>query len=141
MRHIRVEKRYLYVPLLTILLLVSLQALIIYSVSSKTASSISLADSILFSLILIIYWGSFIVAPLLLIRFLYNFVQLFRKGCKEGVKAFSINTLFNPLNLLLFPSLLNDDGLSYRRRCLVALILFFFFLSLSLYLVKIIPPA
>jgi len=141
MRHIRVEKRYLYVPLLTILLLVSLQALIIYSVSSKTASSISLADSILFSLILIIYWGSFIVAPLLLIRFLYNFVQLFRKGCKEGVKAFSINTLFNPLNLLLFPSLLNDEGRSYRRRCLVALILFFSLLLLALYLAKLIPAA
>jgi len=141
MRHIRVEKRYLYVPLLTILLLVSLQALIIYSISSKAASNISLVDSILFSLILIIYWGSFIVAPLLLIRFLYNFVQLFRKGCKEGVKAFSINTLFNPLNLLLFPSLLNEVGRSYRRRCLVALILLFSLLLLALYLAKLIPTA
>jgi len=141
MRHIRVEKRYLYVPLLSILLLVSLQALIIYSASNSTVSRVSVAESILFSLILIVYCGSFILGPLLLIRFVYNFIQLLRRGCKKDISAFSVNTLFNPLNLLLFPSLLNDEGLSYRRRCLVALILFFFFLALSLYLVELIPPA
>mgnify|MGYP000506396042 CR=1 FL=1 len=141
MRNIRVEKRYLYVPLLSILLLVSLQALIIYSFSNNVVYRYSVAESIIFSLLLIVYWGSFILGPLLLIRFAYYFVQLLRRGCKKGVGIFSVKTLFNPFNLLLFPSLLNDDGLSYRRRCLVALILFFFFLSLSLYLVKIVPSA
>lgn len=141
MRKIRVEPRRLYSPLLATLLLVSLLALIIYALSSTGAIHVSLTDSIEFSVILIFYLGSFIVVPLLLIRFFYYLIQLVWKGRKKGVGAFSLQTLFNPFNLLLFPSLLNDQGRSYRRRCLIALILFFSLTALAMYLASLMPIA
>ena len=65
----------------------------------------------------------YISFPVLLLRFLYYFSKMLYRGRKPGVAIISYKTLFNPLNLLLFPSLLNDKGLLYRRRCLLALIL------------------
>ncbi len=61
--------------------------------------------------------------PILLFRFLYYFSKMLYRGRNPGVAIISYKTLFNPLNFILFPSLLNDEGLLYRRRCLLALIL------------------
>ncbi|ABZ76391.1 hypothetical protein Shal_1826 [Shewanella halifaxensis HAW-EB4] len=65
----------------------------------------------------------YISFPVLLFRFLYYFSKMLYRGRSPGVAVISYKTLFNPLNFLLFPSLLNDKGLLYRRRCLLALIL------------------
>ncbi|WP_299806859.1 hypothetical protein [uncultured Shewanella sp.] len=65
----------------------------------------------------------YISFPLLLFRFLYYFSKMLYRGRNPGVALISYKTLFNPLNFLLFPSLLNPQGLTYRRRCLLALIL------------------
>lgn len=61
--------------------------------------------------------------PVLLFRFLYYFSKMLYRGRQPGIAIVSYKTLFNPLNFLLFPSLLNSQGLTYRRRCLLALIL------------------
>ena len=61
--------------------------------------------------------------PILLFRFMYYFSKMLYRGRKDGVAIISYKTLFNPLNFLLFPSLLNDDGLLFRRRCILALIM------------------
>lgn len=71
------------------------------------------------SLTLFIY----ISFPLLLFRFMYYFSKMLYRGRLKGVSMISYKTLFNPMNFLLFPSLLNPDGLLYRRRCLLALLL------------------
>ncbi|MGS0674651.1 hypothetical protein [Shewanella sp. 30m-9] len=65
----------------------------------------------------------YISFPVLLFRFLYYFSKMLYRGRNPGVAIISYKTLFNPLNFLLFPSLLNSEGLLYRRRCLLALIL------------------
>ena len=39
---------------------------------------------------------------------------------KTEVNVWGSETLWNPLNVLLFPSLLTDQGLRYRRRCFQA---------------------
>ena len=36
------------------------------------------------------------------------------------VKVWGSETLWNPLNVLIFPGLLSDAGLAYRRRCFQA---------------------
>ncbi|WP_028767143.1 hypothetical protein [Shewanella fidelis] len=61
--------------------------------------------------------------PTLLFRFLYYFSKMLYRGRQPGIAIISYKTLFNPLNFLLFPSLLNSQGLTYRRRCILALIL------------------
>ncbi len=71
------------------------------------------------SLTLFIYIGF----PILAIRFIYFFTKLLAKGRKPGVNIITHKTLFNPLNFLLFPHLLNTDGLTYRRRCILSILL------------------
>ncbi|MCL1050589.1 hypothetical protein L2755_13260 [Shewanella abyssi] len=71
------------------------------------------------SLTLFIY----ISFPVLLFRFMYYFSKMLYRGRREGVAILTYKTLFNPLNFLLFPSLLNPNGLVYRRRCIMALLL------------------
>ncbi|WP_044555919.1 hypothetical protein [Shewanella piezotolerans] len=71
------------------------------------------------SLTLFIY----ISFPVLLFRFMYYFSKMLYRGRQEGVGIITYKTLFNPLNFLLFPSLLNSQGLLYRRRCILALLL------------------
>ena len=71
------------------------------------------------SLTLFIY----ISFPVLLFRFMYYFSKMLYRGRQEGVGIITYKTLFNPFNFLLFPSLLNPQGLLYRRRCILALLL------------------
>ncbi|MCL1058016.1 hypothetical protein L2729_08370 [Shewanella gelidimarina] len=71
------------------------------------------------SLTLFIY----ISFPLLLFRFMYYFSKMLYRGRQENVPLMTYKTLFNPINFLLLPSLLNPEGLMYRRRCLLALLL------------------
>ncbi|QQX78480.1 hypothetical protein JK628_12885 [Shewanella sp. KX20019] len=71
------------------------------------------------SLTLFIY----ISFPVLLFRFMYYFSKMLYRGRRDGVAILTYKTLFNPLNFLLFPSLLNPNGLMYRRRCILALLL------------------
>ncbi|MFT5789256.1 MAG: hypothetical protein ACI8SJ_001372, partial [Shewanella sp.] len=71
------------------------------------------------SLTLFIY----ISFPLLLFRFMYYFSKMLYRGRREGVAMFTYKTLFNPINFLLFPSLLNPNGLLYRTRCILSLLL------------------
>jgi len=86
------------------------------------------------ALLLLTYFGSFIIIPILGIRFIYNISLLIYAGRRDNVGVFCAKNLFNPLNFLLFPSLLNRKGLVYRRRCIVALILFIILIALVNYL-------
>ncbi|NQY87909.1 MAG: hypothetical protein HRT51_09205 [Colwellia sp.] len=74
----------------------------------------------------------FISFPVLLFRFLYFFSKMIYRGRKTNIAILNFQTLFNPLNFLFFPSLLNSLGIDYRRRCLISLILL-----AALYLVMI----
>jgi len=65
----------------------------------------------------------FISFPVLLFRFLFFFSKMIYRGRKAGIATFNFQILFNPVNFLFFPRLLNSLGLDYRRRCLVSLIL------------------
>jgi len=65
----------------------------------------------------------YVYFPLLVIQFLYSFYRVLKLGRKPDISIWCYQTLFNPLNFLIFPSLLNRDGLFYRRRCIVALLL------------------
>jgi hypothetical protein len=65
----------------------------------------------------------FITFPTLLFRFMFFFSKMLYRGRKPDVAILNFNTLFNPLNFLFFPSLLNPLGIHYRRRCLITLIL------------------
>ncbi|MEZ9822223.1 hypothetical protein AB4238_16625 [Shewanella sp. 10N.286.45.A1] len=71
------------------------------------------------SLTLFIY----ISFPVLLFRFMYYFSKMLYRGRQQGVAIITYKTLFNPFNFLLFPSLLNPQGLLYRRCCILALLL------------------
>ncbi len=59
----------------------------------------------------------------LLARFLFYFADMLYRGRNPGVSVITYKTLFNPVNFLLFPSLLNHHGLACRARCLCSLIL------------------
>lgn len=85
--------------------------------SSLTAEEITLALEL--SLTILIYLGF----PILLIRLLYYFTKMLSKGRRPGINIITAKTLFNPINFLLFPSLLNSDGLTYRRRCILSILL------------------
>ena len=43
---------------------------------------------------------------------------------REGVSLWSRETLWNPVNVLLRPALLTQEGRTYRRRCFTAVIVF-----------------
>jgi len=65
----------------------------------------------------------YIAFPYLIVRFFYYFYQLITYGRREGISLFCYQTLFNPINFLFRPSLLTQDGLTHRRRCVVAIVL------------------
>lgn len=46
------------------------------------------------------------------------------KSRKSGVRLWGEETLWNPANVLLRPSLLTDEGLICRRRCFVSALIF-----------------
>jgi hypothetical protein len=71
----------------------------------------------------------FVSFPVLLFRFMFFFSKMLYRGRKTDVGILNFKTLFNPLNFLFLPSLLNPLGIDYRRRCLISLILL-----ISLYL-------
>ncbi len=71
--------------------------------------------------------------PLLICRFLFYFCNMLYRGRKPGVSVITYKTLFNPVNFLFFPSLLNPEGIAYRVRCLwslTLLMLVYFFMLL-----------
>ncbi|MCE9686378.1 hypothetical protein LZP73_09150 [Shewanella sp. AS16] len=78
-----------------------------------------LGVSIELTLTLLIY----ISFPVLLFRFMFYFAKMIYRGRNPGIGIFCYQTLFNPLNFMLFPSLLNTDGLRFRRRCLTSIVL------------------
>ena len=61
--------------------------------------------------------------PLLLSRFAFYFYHMVMRGRRNGIGIICYQNLFNPFNFLLFPSLLNSDGLESRRRCIVSVLL------------------
>ncbi len=71
------------------------------------------------ALIAVIY----VAFPVLLLRFCYYFYHLVTHGRKDGISLFCYQTLFNPINFLFRPSLLTESGLTFRRRCLISVIL------------------
>ncbi|HEY5715885.1 MAG TPA: hypothetical protein VIS54_05670 [Psychromonas sp.] len=74
----------------------------------------------------------FISFPLLLLRFIFYFFHMLYRGRNAGVSVITYKTLFNPFNFLLFPSLLNPQGISCRTRCLwsLTLLVLLYFLML-----------
>ena len=77
--------------------------------------------------------------PALLIRFIYYFFLLLRDGRKPGIAVVCWQTLYNPLNFLIFASLLNSPGLYYRLRCLVSLFMLVGLYSI-IYLIIAVAP-
>ena len=51
---------------------------------------------------------------------------------KPGVNLWSSETLWNPANILLRPGLLTSEGLVYRRRCFLSVLIFFLMVGSSL---------
>lgn len=47
------------------------------------------------------------------------------RRAKPGVKLWGWGTLWNPANALLKPQLLTPEGLVYRRKCFIAIAVFF----------------
>lgn len=139
MRQIQIQHKRFFVPLLAVLGVVLLLSLGIYYLTNNADVDSSLGTPVNIALMLLVYGGSFIVVPFLLVRFLYNLILLLHHGRKQGVKVVSVQTLFNPINFLLFPSLLNELGLAYRRRCIIAFILLAFLFGLVFYLAMFIP--
>jgi len=74
----------------------------------------------------------FISFPVLLFRFMFFFSKMIYRGRKPDIAILNFKTLFNPLNFLFIPTLLNPLGMVYRRRCLISLILL-----MSLYLLML----
>lgn len=139
MTQTRAQLSWLIIPFLAVLGGILLLSLVIsYSLNSSGANSSS-GSPVYMSLIAFVYFGSFIVVPFLPLRFLYYLIFLLRLGRKEGVRTFSIETLFNPINFLLFPSLLNEVGLENRRRCFITLVLLVSWIGLIFYLVRFVP--
>lgn len=54
------------------------------------------------------------VALVAWVRIIKNSLMTIR-CVKAGVKLWGMETMFNPFNVLLRPSLLTDEGLKYRR--------------------------
>ena len=46
------------------------------------------------------------------------------RNAKTGVNVWGRKTRWNPFNVLLFPNLLTEQGLQYRRRCFQAIACF-----------------
>lgn len=125
MRYIRVQPKKLLRFSLYYLVLIALSALGLYFYfTGLSLDPLSLEQALHYSVLFLTYLLSWIVIPLLTIRVLYYFVMMVRYGRRQGVGPFSAKFLFNPINLLIFASLLTDQGRTYRRRCLVAVILF-----------------
>ncbi|MBE7215041.1 hypothetical protein MK852_07450 [Shewanella benthica] len=61
--------------------------------------------------------------PVLMCRFIFFFYRMVKLGRKSDIGIICYQNLFNPFNFLLFPSLLNSDGLVSRRRCIVSVLL------------------
>ncbi len=115
-----------------------LSVAISYLMNTSSTNSYS-GSPVYMSLLAFVYFGSFIVVPFLPLRFLYYLIFLLHNGRKEGVRTFSIATLFNPINFLFFPSLLNEVGLENRRRCVITLILLVCWIGLVFYLAGYVP--
>ena len=132
MKHIRLQKDRFYISVIAVMFCVhSLSLTLLYFLGN------SYQEAVYSSLAILVYFGGIVLIPLLLLRFLYYLIIMFRCGLKGGVKVLSVKTLYNPLNILLFPSLLNEQGVTCRRRCLVALILCGLTIALVFYLVNI----
>lgn len=113
-------------------------AIIMYFVFSEPGSNqLTLSRSLHYSVLFLTYGISWIIGPFLVIRCIYFFIKMVRHGRKHGVNLFSIKFLFNPINLLIFPSLLTTQGCTYRRRCLISFIFFICMLALMLLLSNI----
>ncbi|MEH6626056.1 MAG: hypothetical protein V7739_06425 [Motiliproteus sp.] len=133
MLRITIQPKPLMVFCLCFLSLVLLSALGLYIFFGRlSAEPLPFMVSVHYSVMFLTYLLSWIVIPLLALRVLYFLVMMIRHGRRQGVGMFSIKFLFNPINLLLFPSLLTDQGRSHRRRCLIAAFLYFFMLMVML---------
>jgi|GEM_PF-1260650 len=78
----------------------------------------------------------FISFPVLLFRFLFFFSKMLYRGRKDNIAILNFQTLFNPINFLFFPSLLNPVGMDYRRRCLISLILLISLYALMIFIIN-----
>jgi len=78
----------------------------------------------------------FISLPVLLFRFMFFFSKMLYRGRKKDVSILNFKTLFNPINFLFLPSLLNPLGIDYRRRCLISLILLISLYFLMILIIK-----
>jgi hypothetical protein len=111
-------------------------AILYYTLLKYHSQSTSFIGVTLQSLSVLVYGFSLFAGPFLAIRAVYFLIKMIKEGRRPGVRLFSVQLLFNPFNLLIFPSLLNDQGLLQRRRCLVALTLFVLLLGLMVLIIS-----
>lgn len=127
MRSIQIAPKRLLMPIaLTLLAFFVLAAVVLYLRSQPSATWDDAFSAIFISSGIITLLIAIVACPLLLARIAYFLFRLMAYGRKEGISLFSPKLLWNPLNLLLFKSLLNEVGVQARQRILVAIILFIF---------------
>lgn len=132
MKDFNMHRDRFYLPIISAMFAIgSFSLVIIYLLGS------SLKEAIYSSVVIVVYCCGSIVAPLLLLRFLYYLILIFRCGLKNDVNIFRAAVLLNPINVVIFPSFLNEQGMSYRRRCIVSLLLLTVLVALVFYLLKL----
>ncbi|MBE1162883.1 hypothetical protein [Dyella acidiphila] len=66
-------------------------------------------------------WGVGVVAWFFAVFFAVKAVR----RTKAGIRLWGRGTLWNPANILFDPQSLTSDGLAYRRKCFIAIAVFF----------------
>jgi len=125
MRSIRIAPKKLLLPTaMTLMALFVLAGVLFHLKNQPFATWEDAFSALLISSGIITLLIALVTCPLLIARTVYFLFRLMAYGRKEDVSLFSAKLLFNPLNLLLFKSLLNDEGVHSRRRVLVSMVLF-----------------
>jgi hypothetical protein len=80
---------------------------------SQTLAGVALGGFVVAWLIAVLAWFAALI---------YGFKAVRR--ARPGVKLWGRDTMWNPANVLLGSSLLTEEGLRYRRKCFVAIVIF-----------------
>lgn len=137
MKNVRIQKKRFLIPFSYTMGAIFILSISIAVINAGPNSQSNPLENISMALLLLTYFVSIIITPVLGIRFFYNICLLISTGRKTNIKVFCAQNLFNPLNFLILPSLLNRPGLVYRRRCIVSLILFTVLIALINYLLTL----
>lgn len=137
MKYIKIQSKKLFTHCVYSLSAIMVFALsLYYYFSYLNNTALSLSDATYYSTMFLTYALSWLIAPFLITRSIYFFIKMLRHGRKKGVSLFSIKFLFNPINLLILPGSLTPEGLTYRRRSLIAFFLFILMLLLMFSIAK-----